>query len=572
MLLLGGASAQAATTTCDGVTPVTPTVVNADVTANTTWSGTVVLAKTVFVKNGAILTILPGTVVRAPPRQAPDPPGGAAGDPGSLIVTQNGRIIADATASNPIILTTAAVDNNNDGIADDVDLNVGFKDPWVSTADTFLDDTCTTAPLAPLDKAGRGNVQLWGGLVILGSAPTNHADKVLGGGASYGLATIEGLTVPGHPVPDVQYGGVLPHDNSGILRFVSIRHAGDEIGASNELNGLSLGGVGDGTVISFVEIYTNFDDAFEWFGGTVGTDHLFAAFVGDDMFDMDEGYTGVNQFLFGIAPFFKQNDGLAYGSASGDKIGEFDGDNYRPDNTAFNNDVNVRVNQQGTTFDPTPWPLSSFENYNITGIGSTPDGTQDFAPAFLAGTKRGLQFRNGAAGNVYNSVITNTGGETGVEIDQGATGAPGFDAITNTNNGLVNVVCLTTTDGLAADADPAGEATAYSNGNTLATLLGAGASSINQVNPALAGDVLVNDDTTFDPTGDASGKLAASLKTAKIDPRLAAGLPINVRAGCPAPRGRGLNATATYRGAFAPGAPLWTNGWTALNEAGLLAN
>jgi hypothetical protein len=233
------------------------------------------------------------------------------------------------------------------------------------------------------------------------------------------------------------------------------------------------------------------------------------------------------------------------------------------------------VNQEGTTFDPTPWPLSSFEVYNLTGIGSTPDGAQDFAPAFTSGTKRGLQFRNGAAGSVYNSIVTNTGGETGVEIDGSLTsGAPGFNAIENTNNGLVNVVCTTVTDGLAADADPAGEDTARANGNALALALGGGASSVDQVNPSLgtAADVLVNDDTTFDPTGNASGKLSASLKTAKIDPRVATGVPLAVRAGCPAPRGRGLNSAATYRGAFAPGAALWTTGWSALNEGGLLAN
>jgi hypothetical protein len=313
----------------------------------------------------------------------------------------------------------------------------------------------------------------------------------------------------------------------------------------------------------------NFDDAFEWFGGTVGTDHLFAAYVGDDMFDLDEGYTGVNQFLFGIAPFFRNNDGTAYGSASGDKIGEFDGDNFRPDNLAFNNDVNTRINQQNTVVDATPWPLSSFAMYNITGIGSTPDGAQDFTPANVPGTKRGLQVRNGGAGDIFNTVIVNTGAETGIEIDTSLTaGSPGFNALENTNAGLVNLVCSTLSDGAAPAAQ---ETTAITNGNALALLLGGGAQSPNAVNPALASDLLVNDDTTFDPTGDATGKLVASLKTAPIDPRIAAGVPLNVRAGCPSPRGRGLTVN-TFRGAFAQGVGLWTTGWTALNRAGLLAN
>ena len=93
------------------------------------------------------------------------------------------------------------------------------------------------------------------------------------------------------------------------MRFVSIRHAGDEIGNSNELNGLTLGGVGSGTTIENVEVYVNFDDGIEWFGGTVNGKNLHVAFVGDDTFDLDEGYTGVNQFLFGVMPFFNENDG-----------------------------------------------------------------------------------------------------------------------------------------------------------------------------------------------------------------------------------------------------------------------
>ena len=540
------------------------TVVNTDVTTNTTWGNAtnpspIILDRPIFVKN-ATLTILPGTIVRGQPRSGPVVAGSTAGTPGTLIVTQTGRIVANASAANPIIMTTAATDNNNDGVADDVDVN-GFEDPW-NPGDVFLDDTPTTAPLAPLNKAGQPNVALWGGFVVLGNAPTNHANK---NGVGYGKAIVEGLTVPGFPTADATFGGVNPHDNSGIIRYVSIRHAGDEIGEGNELNGLSMGGLGDGTTIDHVEVYANFDDAFEWFGGTVNTRYLAAFYVGDDMFDLDEGYTGINQFLFGIMPFFNANDGSPYGSASGDKAGEFDGDNYRPDNVALNDDVNTRVDVTNSVVDPTPWPLSNPAMYNMTLIGSTPDAPQFFTPASAASTNRGIQFRNGFVGTVWNTIVVNTGAETGIEIGSG-TGAPGFDVTANATAGLISLVCSTLDDGAALAAI---ENTVVTNGNAINARLGGTAAGNNLVNGAFPN--LVNEDTTFDPTGNAAGKLDASLKPSPINPRPNAG--ISGVAGCVAPQGPGLDAGATYRGAFNRTAPtLWTTGWTTLNLAGLLAN
>lgn len=536
------------------------TVINADVTTNTTWSGEVVLQKPIFVKNGATLTILPGTIVRGQPRTAAPAQGSQVGTPGALIVTQAGRVVADASASNPIIMTTATTDNDNNGIPDDADNN-GFFDTW-QPGDTFFDDTPKTAPVAPLSKAGKANVQLWGGVVVLGNAPTNLADKV---GVGFGKGLVEGLTVPGFPAADATYGGILPHDNSGVIRYVSIRHAGDEIGNSNELNGISLAGVGDGTVVENLEIYCNFDDGVEWFGGTVNARNLLVSFVGDDMFDVDEGFTGVSQFLFGVMPFFNNNDGSAYGSASGDKAGEFDGDNYRPDNALQNDNVNIRSRVDLVTDDPTPWPLSNPAFYNVTVIGTTPDAGQEFTPASPAGTNRGIQFRNGFAGEVWNSIVVNTGAETGIELDLGATGAPGFDASNNANNGLISLACSTLDDGAALAA---GETTVVNNGNALQASIGGTAAGNNVVNGAFNG--LQNEDQTFNPTGNAAGKLNGA-KVTPINPRPAAGF-VGV-AGCPAPRGPGLNPAATYRGAFQSTATtLWTTPWSALNIGGVLAD
>jgi hypothetical protein len=575
---------------------LTPTIVPAgEITTNTAWSGLVILQGPVFVTNNAILTIAAGTVVRGQPRQLPVEEGETDGTPGALIITQSGRINAQGSASNPIIFTTAAIDNDNNGIADDIvtlDPDTltyvagadGLLDPW-EPGDLFLDDTCNTAPLAPLDKTlpnAIANVSMWGGVVLLGEAPTNNANKC---GVGYGKCTIEGLTFPGFPAANATYGGVYPHDNSGILRFFSIRHAGDELGNGNELNGLSMGGVGDGTIIEFGEVYANFDDGFEWFGGTVNGKNLVVSYVGDDMFDADEGYTGVNQFLFGVMPFFNASAGNLYGSASGDKAMELDGDNYRPDNTALNDNVNIRLQINSLppatpVSDPTPWPLSGPAFYNLTLIGSTPDAGQDFLPVSPASTNRGIQMRNGFAGDVFNAIVVNTGGETGLEVEVETDASPGFNAQENAANNLARLVCSTVDDGLAEDTDPQGETDARTFGNALAVQLGGTSPASDNVVNVATTSFLVDEDTTFDPSGNAAGKLVSTLKPAPFNPRPASGgFPPPPIAGCPSPRGTGLDASATYRGAFPAslGLPLWTGSvgtntaWNVLSQSGLIA-
>ncbi len=580
--IAGGASAQT-------------TVVSTNVVANTSWSGTIILQQPIFVTSGAILTIQAGTTVRGQPRSSAPLAGQTAGTPGALIVTQDGRInaVGAPTSAGVIVMTTAAVDNDNDGNADDVDMN-GFEDRWTAgldllpgTADDdlFLDDTPRTQPLAPLNCAGTGNVALWGGIALLGRAPTNLAAV---SGVGYGQATIEGLTFPGFPAALATYGGTLPHDNSGTLRYVSVRHAGDEIGNSNELNGISLAGVGDGTKIEYVEVYANFDDGIEEFGGTVNGRYQHVAFVGDDMYDVDEGYTGVKQFLFGIQTYFNQDDTLAYGSTSGDRACEFDGDNYETSSpVALPSEANVSVRQDVTgngpaaplAEDPTPGPLSGSAFYNMTLIGAIPD-----APAFAPPTsavpnaasgKRGCVFRNGYVGDVHNSIIVNTGLETGIEVDTTAAipeAAPGFEAQANAIAGLINLVCSTTDDGAAPAAQ---ETNVINAGNALNLALGGTAAGANVINGAFSS--LAQEDVTFALRGNASCKLDPSLKPNAVG----TGSPINPRPGsgvigqlgCVAPQGPNLDPSATYRGAFNKSAPeLWTTGWTALNIAGLLAD
>lgn len=131
----------------------------------------------------------------------------------------------------------------------------------------------------------------WGGIVILGAAPLNRADT-----------TIEGIGEPSLPAGvDISYGGGGAcvgscSDNSGTLRFVRIEYAGAVITEGNELNGLTLGGVGNGTTLSFIQTAYGADDGFEFFGGCVNGDHLVSFGNNDDDFDFDFGYVGTIQF------------------------------------------------------------------------------------------------------------------------------------------------------------------------------------------------------------------------------------------------------------------------------------
>ncbi len=259
----------------------------------------------VFVNPGQTLTIEPGTVIRAKTGQGENA--------SALIVARGGKIIAQGTKDDPIIFTVED---------DDLEGSITIE--------------------------ARG---LWGGIIILGNAQLNTA---------FNEARIEGI-----PISESRgiYGGNNNNDNSGILKYVSIRHGGTNIGDGNEINGLTLGGVGSGTTIEYVEVISNEDDGFEFFGGTVNCKYLVSAFCGDDAFDFDQGYRGKGQFLLALqAPFL------------GDHLAEHDG---------------------GT--DPV-WgePFCIPEIYNATYIGN----------GYLNSAEL-MTFADNAGGKYYNSIFFN---------------------------------------------------------------------------------------------------------------------------------------------------------------------
>jgi hypothetical protein len=315
-----------------------PTIVDVfaseDGLGTVTWSSNniYVLRGFVYVNSGQTLTIEPGTVIKGQPGQG----AGAS----ALIVARGGTIIANGSATDPIIFTALA-----DDINDPEDL--------------------------PLTERGR-----WGGVILLGGAPINHAN---------GETIIEGL-----PETDDRslYGNGTPNDfttgvseSSGELSYISIRHGGSTIGANNEINGLTMGGVGNGTSIHHIEIWGNDDDGFEWFGGRVNTSYLASLYNQDDSFDADFGWIGQNQFWVAFQePGFTASDrGMEFDGAHSGNLGA----------TQFTN--------------PTV--------YNMTLVGALNTG---------AGANA-MFFTEGCAGSYYNSIITNF--RAGINLtDVGAAG------------------------------------------------------------------------------------------------------------------------------------------------------
>lgn len=227
-------------------------VVSSNITSNTTWSKskTYILANRIVVEDGTTLTIEPGTVIKAE--------AGTGANATALLIARGGKIMAEGTSSEPIIFTS---------IADEI------QSGQISSPN--------------LDATQNG---LWGGVIVLGRAPIS---------ASAATVQIEGI-----PTSDQNglYGGSNSADNSGVLKYISIRHGGANIGEGNEINGLTLGGVGSATLIENIEIVGNQDDGVEWFGGSVNVSNVIVWNSGDDAIDTDQAWSGTLDNIVVITP------------------------------------------------------------------------------------------------------------------------------------------------------------------------------------------------------------------------------------------------------------------------------
>ncbi|PSQ89194.1 MAG: hypothetical protein BRD30_05920 [Bacteroidetes bacterium QH_2_63_10] len=226
-----------------------------------TWSSDFIykLDGFVFVEEREELNIDPGTIIKGLP--------GSGEDASALIVDVGGQIFADG----------------NPGSSDPAD-----AEPIIFTADA---DPVTpeTAPGGGLGRTTRGE---WGGVILLGDATINSEPPT---------TSIEGVpTTEERAIYGAENGDFNDDHNVGVFRFVSIRHTGTVLGSGSEIQGLTMGGVGSGSTIEYVESYASDDDGYEWFGGTVNAKYLISAWVSDDAFDLDEGFRGSNQFALAV--------------------------------------------------------------------------------------------------------------------------------------------------------------------------------------------------------------------------------------------------------------------------------
>jgi hypothetical protein len=232
-------------------------LIASNISVNTTWTKDKVyqLGGRIAVLDGVTLTIEAGTIIKGE--------AGTGANATALLIARGGKLMAEGTAALPIIFTS---------VADEIT-------PAQVATGNFVSPN--------LDATVNG---LWGGVIVLGKAPIS---------ASASEVAIEGI-----PTTDSNglYGGSEPTDNSGVLKYISIRHGGANIGNGNEINGLSLGGVGSGTVVENIEIVSNQDDGVEWFGGTVNVTNLVVWNVGDDGIDTDQSWGGTLDNFVVITP------------------------------------------------------------------------------------------------------------------------------------------------------------------------------------------------------------------------------------------------------------------------------
>ncbi|WP_374274929.1 hypothetical protein [Brevundimonas sp.] len=149
-----------------------------------------------------------------------------------------------------------------------------------------------TSRQSVLGETGVDSIGQWGGIVILGRAPTNACPAGVTPPNIACEAQVEGT--------NAFYGGNTPADNSGRLRYVRVMHPGFEVLPGNELNGITLAGIGSGTTVEYVQVHNSSDDGIENFGGRVNLKHIVFTGIDDDSFDTDTGWQGTMQFLIAV--------------------------------------------------------------------------------------------------------------------------------------------------------------------------------------------------------------------------------------------------------------------------------
>jgi len=318
--------------------------ISGNITSNVTFFADTIytLDGYVFVKNNATLTIQPGTIVK-----------GKSGNKSTLIITRDGKINAAGTVTRPIVFTS--------------------------------------------DKAsGQRQKGDWGGIVILGKARVNRpTDCTTCPGAAVAAAepgiqvNIEGDI--DNSSGDGLYGGTDDNHSSGSFKYCRIEFAGTVITPGNEINGLTMGALGKGTVIENVQVSFIDDDGFEWFGGTADAKYLVSFRNVDDDFDTDFGFSGRVQY--GIA----LRDSALFDIGSGPTTNGFESDN----------------DGSGTEAQPYTQPVFS----NMTIVGPLANGTPLSSPSSF---QNGIRIRRNSQTSLFNSIVM--GWPDGIFIDGARSG------------------------------------------------------------------------------------------------------------------------------------------------------
>lgn len=445
----------------------TITIKDADLTNGThnwTKNNTYLLDGFVYLEAGGVLTIEAGTIVKG--KATP-----TTGDNASaLIITRGATINANGTAGEPIIFTAEVDDVSNS---------------------------------SDLDETDNG---LWGGLILLGYANL---------GFNVDSAFIEGIP---SGEDRAAYGpGAKPpaspdDDNSGSLKYVSIRHGGAELAPGDEINGLTLGGVGGNTTLEHIEVYANQDDGIEFFGGKAKIKWASVTFCGDDGYDWDLGWRGYGQFWF-----------MLQRSDDGDSGGEHDG--AKPD---------------------AQLPFSDPMVYNATFIGAGSGGTAKNSFAVL--------MRDGTGGTYANSIFTQFANHA-LEVED-LPAASGVDSYQRLEDGDLSFLCNIWFD--------------FGHGNELSCdtttgILNPSAGAEDSTCASLVSHLTNNSNVLIDPQIMAVSRVTSA---GTLDPRPNMAGPAGTTT-CNAPADP-FFTPATYRGAFSSDAS-WLLGWTALSEYGHLS-
>ncbi len=489
-------------------------LVTNDIASSTTWTANNVynLQNQIYVLPGATLTIEAGTLIASTTNLG-----------GSLAVTRGAQIFVNGTESNPVIFTSQA-------------------------------DVATWTGGNPKTGTWRSGANEWGNLTVMGSAYIS--ENVIVANTAFpsasNIAPMEGLVASGPTDTRNLYGGGNDDDDSGTIKYASFRYGGKVIGLNNELNGLSLGGIGRATDVHHIDIMNNVDDGIEIWGGTVNIKNFSIWNVGDDSLDIDQGYRGKIQFGLIVMGY---SAAAAQGSGVGDNSVEIDGaeqSNYQPCTTTSMYNLTIVGQPQGSLGSDHTLAFRDNANAQFRNCIFMDTGEQVVRNDNVDG--------DGGAGYGTPGTLTfaqrwTTAANTTQALNLGAVNPATFYAAQEANGNLIevkdSVMFRNTFASAYTEANARGVFNVANNNVQIVSILDVD-SPIQaltrgaQVNPF--GTLLMKPVIYLDPRP--KNAALASVAWAPND---------------------GFFSSAHYRGAFAPG-NLWTAGWTSATAYGYMPN